>query len=307
VHASDIVDVNGSGPVPGTFSRINSGTFGFGNAGNILIQSPRLTINHGTIRAQSEQQASANAGSIDINVGTLKIINGEGILTTSVGSGGDIVINASRSIEISESRGISSQAFGNGKAGNISITTPTLSIDGGGGCGNCGIPSGIDASTSSKGDAGNIVLNINKLTMENGGQITSSSLQGGLSTGNAGTITLQGSNGSGTAATSVGLDNSTISATSVASNGGTIHIEANKVALTDSQLTTSVSGGPQTVGGHITVDAKNVTLKNSQILSTATEGQGGTIDITSHVPHQDASSVIDASSQFGTDGTVTIH
>ncbi len=62
---------------------------------------------------------------------------------------------------------------------------------------------------------------------------------------------------------------STISAQSVHSelsqaHGGTIHIEANKVSLTDTQVTTSVSGGPQTVGGHITVDAKNVTLKNSR-------------------------------------------
>ena len=76
--------------------------------------------------------------------------------------------------------------------------------------------------------------------------------------------------------------------------------------MTDTQVTTSVSGGPQTVGGKITMDAKNVTLKNSQLLSTATEGQGGTIDITTHKLHRDARSVIDVSSQFGTDGTVTI-
>jgi len=50
-----------------------------------------------------------------------------------------------------------------------------------------------------------------------------------------------------------------------------------------------------------------MTLQNSQILSTALEGQGGTIDITSPALHQDASSVIDASSQSGTDGTVTIN
>jgi hypothetical protein len=63
---------------------------------------------------------------------------------------------------------------------------------------------------------------------------------------------------------------------------------------------------PQTVGA-ITVDAKSTTLTNSQILSTATEGQGGTIDITSPVLHRDGGSVIDASSQTGTDGTVTIN
>jgi hypothetical protein len=65
--------------------------------------------------------------------------------------------------------------------------------------------------------------------------------------------------------------------------------------------------GPRSVGGTITVDAKNTTLTNSQILSTVTEGQGGTIDITSPILHLDGGSVIDASSQSGTDGTVTIN
>lgn len=96
---------------------------------------------------------------------------------------------------------------------------------------------------------------------------------------------------------------STISARS----GGTIQVEAARVRLTDTLLTTSTSGGPQSVGGSITVDAKNTTLKNSQILSTADEGQGGTIDITSSTLKRDATTVIDASSQSGTDGTVTIN
>jgi hypothetical protein len=98
---------------------------------------------------------------------------------------------------------------------------------------------------------------------------------------------------------------STVSAESAAGNGGTIHIEANTVGLTDTQVTTSVSGGPQTVGGNISLDVHTVTLKNSEVLSTATEGHGGTIGITTHKLHS-TNSVIDATSQFGTDGTVTI-
>lgn len=43
----------------------------------------------------------------------------------------------------------------------------------------------------------------------------------------------------------------------------------------------------------------------SQILSTSENGHGGTIDITTQALHQDATSVIDASSQFSTNGTVT--
>jgi hypothetical protein len=100
---------------------------------------------------------------------------------------------------------------------------------------------------------------------------------------------------------------STISARGDIANSGTIQVQANKVELTDTHLTTADYGGPQSVGGSITVGAKNMTLTNSQMLSTATEGQGGTINITSPTLHQDASSVIDASSQSGADGTVTIN
>ena len=99
---------------------------------------------------------------------------------------------------------------------------------------------------------------------------------------------------------------STISAQSALGNGGTIHVEANKVGLTDTQVTTSVSGGLQTVGGNIAFDGHTVSIENSQILSTATEGQGGTISIRSHNRNPVTNSVIEASSQFGTDGTVTI-
>jgi len=53
------------------------------------------------------------------------------------------------------------------------------------------------------------------------------------------------------------------------------------------------------------VDANKVTFNNSQVLSTATEGNGGTIGITTHNLNS-INSVIDATSQTGTDGTVTI-
>jgi filamentous hemagglutinin family protein len=100
---------------------------------------------------------------------------------------------------------------------------------------------------------------------------------------------------------------STISAQSVNGHGGIIEVHANKVRLTDTQLTTSVSGGPQTVGGTITIDGNAVRVKNSQILSTATEGQGGTIDITAtHRVVENAASVISATSATGPNGSVTI-
>jgi hypothetical protein len=83
-------------------------------------------------------------------------------------------------------------------------------------------------------------------------------------------------------------------------------VNANTIQLTDSKINTSTSGGPQTIGGTIAVGAKNLTIRNSQIINTATEGQGGTIDIRSLILHR-SGSVIDAASQLAMDGTVTIN
>jgi filamentous hemagglutinin family protein len=93
-------------------------------------------------------------------------------------------------------------------------------------------------------------------------------------------------------------------------SGGSIQVKAKKIELTDTLLTTShipLIEGTISAGGTIALDAKNTTLTNSQILSTSVNGPGGIINIRSPRFHQNASSVIDASSQFGPDGTVTIN
>lgn len=90
--------------------------------------------------------------------------------------------------------------------------------------------------------------------------------------------------------------------------GGRILVQACNISLTDSQFITSTGGGnPATTAGQITLGAKTITLTNGQILSSAYGGSGGTIDITTSVLRRNVSSVIDASSTLGTDGTVTIN
>jgi len=149
--------------------------------------------------------------------------------------------------------------------------------------------------------AGNVLLHAgNSILIQNGSRISAENTwpyAGDLS--NAGHIAIQ-------AGKSVVIRDSTIFAQAEQGNGGTIDVNAKQVTLMNSQLTTSVSGGPQTVGGDIFVDAKTIALRNSQLLSTATEGQGGSIHLRSHALRRDARSVIDASSESGTDGTVAI-
>ena len=115
----------------------------------------------------------------------------------------------------------------------------------------------------------------------------------GLGPTNGGTIQING----GHKFTS---QQSTISATDNFGNGGTIEVNAESVVLKDTQLNTSISG-PQTGGGnggHIAIDAKHMTLKDTNLLSTAIEGQGGSIAITSKTLKRNSGSILDGSSSL---------
>ena len=76
--------------------------------------------------------------------------------------------------------------------------------------------------------------------------------------------------------------------------------------LINSQINTSVQGGPTTAGGNITLDPRTVTLQNSQVLAEAVQGQGGNITIVAGTFLADHTSLVSASSQFGLSGVVNI-
>lgn len=262
------------------------------DGGPIRIRADNIALSQSTLNASS---GDGNGGAITIlSNGGLEILNSLLLTVQFVGapfhSGGTVDLRAGSTIDLTGTVISAGATPSGGIGGTITMAAPIISMRG----------SGLRVS-GGFGPGGTISLTGTKAVSLTDGTVLDAGniLNAPFPTANGGTILING----GAKFTS---DQSTISAQSVFGNGGTIHIEANKVGLTDTQVTTSVSGGPQTVGGHITVDAKNVTLKNSQILSTATEGHGGTIGITTHKLHS-TNSVIDASSQSGTDGTVTIN
>lgn len=322
---------------------ISTTEVGPGDGGSITLSTPHLTLDHsGDIVTELD---GARAGDISVNVRTLNMFNGGHIVIASPGYGGspgDINITASQSISMA---GMGTGIGGpipimSSVSGKVHLVTPTLHLDKGATVfsGQAGhIVLDVDhlsvqreARIESTGQGGTIVINAAKdialdhgtltatvpdfagqagnvhlhagksILVQNGSLISADAGTGEIgSLFNAGNIVIQSGR-------SVVIRDSSVSARAPQGNGGTITVDAKNVALKDSQLTTSVSGGPETVGGRISVDAKNVTLRNSQILSTATEGQGGTINIRSHALHRDTRSVVDASSEFGTDGTVII-
>lgn len=164
-----------------------------------------------------------------------------------------------------------------------------------------GSPAGIFSRTvgtaPKSGSGGNISLTAGQsFTLTDGASVAASS----TGPGNAGNITID----AGQAFTST---NSSVTTEAAQASGGNITVLAtDSVRLTNSQLNASVQGSETTVGGNITIDPQAVILQNSQIVANATQGQGGNIAITTQSFLADATSVIDASSQFGISGTVNI-
>jgi hypothetical protein len=246
-------------------------------SGPVTVRGDKISLDHATVNAAA---GNGDAGSITLaSLGDLGIQCSQLMAHSVFGRGGTIDLQAGGSIDLTNTTFSASGGFFAGVTGGfVTMAAPTISLRG---------------STVGLGFFSGPVDTIS-ITGTKAVSLTNGTALAG------GTIHING----GARFTS---QQSTISATGFSGNGGTIQMQANKVVLTDTQVNTSTSGGPGTVGGSITLDAKSTTLTNSQILSTATEGQGGTIGITSPRFHQDASSVIDASSQSGTDGTVTIN
>jgi filamentous hemagglutinin family protein len=237
---------------------------------------------------RSETATTSPAGHVHIVTPTLRLADRAVVraFSQSDSNAGSIVVDVGR---LNISRGARIQSSNPGVAGTPIVINAAKSIT---------LDKGTitTANTSSVEQSGDVSLFAGKSIELRNGSLISADL---TDDGDAGHIAIH-------AGRSVVIRDSTVSAKAERGNGGTIDVDARKVTLTNSQLTTSVSGGPQTVAGEISVDAKSLTLRNSQILSTATEGDGGTIHIRSRAFHKDAKSVIDASSESGTDGTVTI-
>jgi hypothetical protein len=246
--------------------------------GPILLRADNIALNQSTLNASGVDSPAGRGPITLVSRGDLNILNSSLVTTTGLGFGGAVDLNAGRTINLTgtiiDTRAAGGFLLGSGP---ITLAAAFISLQG----------STLESGTGIMSLSATKAVTLDSTVLSANGR-------------NGGTIQING----GAQLTS---QQSTISATRFGQVAGTISLEATTVKLTDTQVTTSVSGDPQTVGGSITVDAKSLTLTNSQLLSTATEGHGGTINITSPALHRDAGSVIDASSQSGTDGTVTIN
>jgi len=105
------------------------------------------------------------------------------------------------------------------------------------------------------------------------------------------------------------VTNASIETSAAISAGGNIDIQVGQTLFLNEGGTISAAAGGVTAtddGGNILIDPVFVILRESSILATANAGNGGNIGIQAGSFIIDANSVIDASSQTGLDGRITI-
>ncbi|AFY47535.1 filamentous haemagglutinin family N-terminal domain protein [Nostoc sp. PCC 7524] len=273
---------------------------GTGKGGNINIHASEIQLtgtsdNGNPTIVFATTGGKGDAGEIKIDTARLIVQNGAqiGVGTFSSGQGGNVLIKASDSIElIGTVPQVPNLRFFRNQSGQQ-------------------FPSGLFTGSQGTGTAGKLRIESDKLTLRDGATIGVNNQ--GL--GDAGNLEV--------AARNLLLDNQAVlSATTTSGQGGNMTLQIADILLLrrNSQISTTAgidqAGGD---GGNILIDSGFIVAvpnENSDITANAFQGQGGNININARsifnleqrpsTPPNNTND-IDASSQFGLTGTVTIN
>lgn len=296
-----------------------------GNAGDVIVDSRLVSLdNFSQITSNSLSNADGQAGNVDIDTDTLTIAGGSNVnaLTENNFNGGTVTIDA-QNIELSTGGKIVTGTNAGGNGGSIVLNVAeNIDINGE----NAPTQSepfteqilqdlepetGLfaNATDNAAGDGGSIqVSNPAEINIFNGATISVAS----AGTGNGGSLSLQSQD--------LTLDNQgVIEAFTNSGIGGNINLQvADVIFMRDNNNQISAEALGDANGGNLTIDTTFVVAlpnQNNDILANASEGNGGNINITaesilgleeraSQPPN--STNDIDASSEFGLDGEVSI-
>ncbi|MEH1873639.1 S-layer family protein [Nostoc sp.] len=321
VEIGDLLQVVGLSPISGLSSSLITSTTNSGKSGDIRVVTKKLQILDGaeidnvsvsngmggntTINAADFIEvmgqnlndsliavsafSQANAGQLTINTAKLRVRDGGGIVASTVnsGNGGDLLINASDSVEVSGVSSISRLPSRIGARAEL-LAPPIRQL--------LGLPDVITGNT------GKLVVNTSRLQITDGA-IVGVDHQG---IGDAGKLEIN--------AVSIRLDNGgKITAATVQGEGGNISVQANDLVMRRGSSIVTNAGGIGN-GGNITINSPIIVgWENSDIIANAFQGNGGNINITTqgifgleYRPQLTSENDITASSQFGVNGTVDI-
>jgi filamentous hemagglutinin family protein len=290
IQASDSITLDGVGS-NGNSSGAIVGSFGEGDAGEINITTRSLSVINGA-QLRAATSGKGNAGSVTIQASDSITLDGvgsngnsSGAIVGSFGEGDAGEINiTTRSLSLTNGAQLGAATLGKGNAGNVTIqASDSISFDGVGSNGNS---SGAIVGSLGEGDAGEINITTRSLSLTNGAQLLAATF---LGKGNAGDVNLQASD-------SITFDgvgsNGDASGAIVASfgegNAGEINITTRSLSVMNgAQLAAATLGKGN--AGNVTIQASDSitfdgvgsdgTSSGAGVGSEA-EGNGGDIKIT---------------------------
>ncbi|MCL6754867.1 filamentous hemagglutinin N-terminal domain-containing protein [Nostoc sp. CCCryo 231-06] len=276
-----------------------------GNGGNVTIFSDSLSLTDGA-QLQTNTSGQGDAGSMNINARNTVYFNRgvaiSNVLKGAVGKSGNINITTG-SLSLINGGQLSSSTFGQGKAGSITITArDTVSLQGWSNDGyQSAIFSGVELEGLGKG--GDINIMAESIYFTDRAQLSS----GTRGRGNAGNVNIN-------ARDTVSFEESAVLSTvdgGAVGKGGDINIITGSLLGTNgTELNASTSG--QGDGGSVTIQATNFVSfdKESTIFSSVNAGaigKGGGIDIlTGSLSVTNGAELVASTTGQGDAGSVTI-
>ncbi len=346
INANTIKATNGGQVITTTRSDGRAGNITINAADSIILSGSDATFadrsaqfgqnvvnEDSTSGLLANTRGSGNAGELKIFTGRLIVQDGAQVsaYTRGTGQAGTLAVNASDSVQVigtSADRQNLSQLFFDsssaGNAGELTITTNRLVIQGGGrvsaataGSGRGGIlavnasdsveVSGISINNQfvgglyfdsrSTGDARGISIKTGRLDVQNGGQVTVS----GSGSGSAGDLQIT--------AGSIFLNNQGKLQATNTSGAGSIRINTGELTVQNGSQVT-VSGTGSGVSGNLEVKADSIFMNNQSNLKATTEsGEGGNIrlQVGDTVWLRHSSNILTEAGGIGNGGNITIN
>lgn len=288
-------------------------------AGNIDIHATEsVTLDESQILNTVRPRGVGNSGHITITTGSLSLLGGSELNTSTFGQGnsGNIMIQTSGPISLAgvDASGELSSAIvtnvgdtGVGEGGSIDISAKSLTLNDG---------AEISASTKGKGNAGDITLKIKDSILldeqmsQNWSSFIHSDVEKGA-VGDGGSIFIT--------AESLFLANEALlsAATGGRGNSGDITIDVKTLSLDGlfTAIIVGVGSNPQGVrgignGGNIKIIADRVSLSNGALIQLSTSGQGavGALELTARtLSLTDGSEIQGSTFGSGTGGNITLN
>lgn len=308
-------------------SGVGTGSSGRGNAGDITIHASDAVFLEGGngILSGVDPGTIGNGGSITLTTGTLWLTNGSQVGSSIGGQGraGDITIEAHDTVSISGVRqgrfpipsGIGSSINGGeGKGGNIRITTGSLVVTDGG---------YVSVGTTGVGDAGKIGIQARDRVVfdgvsRNGFRAEASSISGAGAVGDGGDISIQTrslsvTNGAALTASSAGrgrAGNVVIDAEAIQVSGGDFDSVAMGEILPYTSGIYSATEGATDRGGDIRITTHRLQVSEGAVVNAQTSGDqpGGNIQVdASAVELSSGGEIVTSAYSSGNAGNIRIN